>query len=291
MVKPNYFRIMACAAVLALFGCSQESGTAVTSAASAVQTAVQNEFAQNLPQNAPVIYVTTNATYPPYEFWDEYGNITGFDVDMINAIAADQGMRVIVRHVVWKDAFNSIAEPSADSNQVVMGAMSVTPERLAAYELSREYAQSPVSVVVAADSGIKNLMDLNGSNIAIVDGSTALDKLTDAKVTGFTRSGTSSAYLSFKKLANQEADAAADDKLTLQYHLAHHPEFDAKLIDIPSDNDAIVFATNKGNTALMAKINQGLDNIRANGTYDKIIRKWFGKQTSSQTAAVSASQP
>lgn len=78
---------------------------------------------------------------------------------------------------------------------------------------------------------------------------------------------------------NNKVQAVAGDKTVLLYSLRPFPDVKYHTMDLEdvSENKGIGFAVKKGNTELLAKINTGLANIKANGTYQKINEKWFGK--------------
>lgn len=234
-----------------------------------------NEFAKPLPANAPVLHVSADATYPPFAFYDEHGNVMGLDADIIHAIAADQNMRVSIRHQPWETVFTGIT--SADNqNQIVVSAMAAEEGEGIALERSHTYLLSPNIILVRADSPIQTIQDLADKHIAIRAESVATEQLRQLGVQPSAVTENKGTYIGFKALARGEVDAVIDDNTVLSHHISDYPEVQFRVINFPNNREAesLVMAVAKDNTALLDKINAGLANIRANGTYDRILAKW-----------------
>lgn len=276
-------RILAAACLIALTGCGPTDRSIREEHDHAEATrSVQNEFAKDLPAGAEVIQVATDASFPPYEFRDEYGNIIGLEIDLINAIASDQGMKVIVRHEPWRNIFSKVSTPDSNSKQLVVAVVGDNAERRATYQLSDSYLSSPNIILTKEESTIKNPNDLNGKTVSILENSASADMLKQAHITPASLNANASTYLSFKELVTGKSDAVFDNGLVLAYHMKNHPEYKMRkvlLTDKSANNGGnVVIVSNKGNTALISKINAGIANIKQNGTYDKIMNKWTSSQ-------------
>ena len=273
-------RILAAACLIALTACGPTDKE--HNHAQEATRSVQNEFAKDLPASAEVIQVATDAAFPPYEFRDEYGNIIGLEIDLINAIASDQGMKVIVRHEPWRNIFSKVSTPDSNSKQLVMAVISDNAERRATYQLSNSYLSSPNIILTKEESTIKTPKDLNGKTVSILENSASADMLKQARITPKAFHTNSSTYQSFKELVTGKSDAIFDDGVVLAYHMKNHPEYKLRkvlLTDKGANNDgSVAFVSNKGNTALINKINAGIANIKQNGTYDKIMDKWISSK-------------
>ena len=86
-------------------------------------------------------------------------------------------------------------------------------------------------------------------------------------------------YLALKELVAGNVQAVVGDAAVLRYYMQGEPSIDFQSYEYnPGANiQEVAFVMKKGNTELQSKVNTGLRNIRANGTYDKINEKWFGK--------------
>ncbi len=272
-------RILAAACLIALTACGPTDSGIKEEHAHEAKSSVKNEFAKDLPAGAETLLVTTDAGFPPYEFQDENGNFVGLDIDLINAIASDQGMKVKIQSEPFRNLFSKIATPDAHSKQVLVSAISDSDERRAAYELSNAYLSSPTVIVVKADSPIKSARDLNGKKVSAVEKSIMIDQLKGTGASPAELIGNTTSYINFKDVVSGKSDAAVDDGVVISYHMKNHPEYKLRSIRLDEKlKDGLVIASNKGNTDLINKINTGLANIKQNGTYDKILNKWVGSK-------------
>ena len=224
---------------------------------------------------AKVLRVGAETTFPPFEFEDEKTKeYTGFDIDLMKAIGKQMGYEVKVASMGF-DAL--IPGLNAGQIDVIASAMTITDERAKRVNFSKPYYQSGLSIVVKNDnSAIKGFKDLAGKRIAVQIGTTGSEeakKVPNAKVREF--NSASEAYMELKAGG---VDAVINDLPVNQYYLAQGGSKDAKIIGevLHSENYGIAVA--KNNSELADKINKALDELKANGEYNKIYEKWFGKK-------------
>lgn len=208
---------------------------------------------------------------PPFVTRDKQGQATGFDVEIMQAIAEMEGMNLEFIPRVWEGALATLEN---DESDVVIAAVTLNPERAEKYLASSTYVSTPNSLVVLADSPIKSIDDLKGKVVGVEAGSSILRDKDKYPNTEFREFKTS--YLAVNEMMNKTIDAVASQKLHAQY-LLKDDKTGVRFIDLPSAYPDKVIMVKKGNTELVNKINSGLDKIKANGTYDKIYTKWFGK--------------
>ncbi|AWY20177.1 transporter substrate-binding domain-containing protein [Moraxella bovis] len=227
--------------------------------------------------NAQSYVVGIDANYPPYDFKDENGNAQGFDVDIIKAIAENQGFGVDVVPQDWKVLVKGL--DNAQSH-IVMSGFSRNDEREAKYLLSNTYAWGQDALAVSAENNsIKNLKDLNGKKVATLADSPYIPQLEEALGQGNPSIiGKPSAFLAFKELATGNAEAVLADEGVLRYYAKQFPKINFKIVGEGEafEHYEMVIITPKSENELMEKINTGLANIVADGTYAKIYEKWFG---------------
>ena len=220
--------------------------------------------------------VATEASFAPYEFRDENGLVVGYDVDILNAIAEDQGFKVQFINQKWDGIFDTLKNGQRD---IIAAALGVNEERQKSFELSDPYSYSGnIAVYIDPALKINTIDDLKNLKVSTQENTYTLEVLNKHGVTDILPAPT--LYLALKEMMNQKAQVVAGDAAVLHYYLKSLP--DTKYYSIPiktanNTNNPIVFALKKGNTELLGKINTGLHNIKANGTYDKINQKWFGK--------------
>lgn len=263
----------AMASSVALSASAASSTTPAVSASPAVaplpKTAQQKEH----------YIVGTDIGYPPFDFRDENGKIVGFDVDVLTAIAKNQNFTVEFLFTKRSQLFPNL---QADEYQILAACLGYRPERLAISEMSDPYAYAPNVIMGKEGSNAKVLYDLRNNLVATQDASHSHDSLKQAGVTQIAKDA--SLYGAYSKFARGEADYVVGDAGVLSYfHSTNKDKNKPKVytsIYAPKEDVRVAFAVKKGNHELINKINQGLRNIKANGTYDKIYTRWFGKDNS-----------
>lgn len=209
---------------------------------------------------------------PPFVTKDEQGVPTGFDVEVIKEIAKRENLNLnIIPRASWDGALDTL---DSDEGDIVISAVTLNPERGAKYLASKTYVSTPHTLVVLASSSIQSIDDLGGKVVGIEQGSSLTKDKDKYPNTTFTEFKTS--YLALAEAVRNNIDAAAGQKLHMQYLLKDNKDVAVRFVDLPSAYPDKVIMVKKGNTELVEKINSGLDKIRADGTYDTIYKKWFG---------------
>lgn len=221
---------------------------------------------------ADVLRVGTEATYAPFEFMDENAQAIGYDMDIIKAVAAAQGMEVEVRNM----GFDALI-PSLMTNQIdaAIAAVTITPERAERVDFTEPYYNSGLSVLIreSDQDKYKTLDDLKDAVLCGQIGTTGAEKA--AELSG----GNSKSYNYesevFNELKTGGCDGAVNDRPVNLYYLAtSHAEGIVEMSEmITSEQYGI--AVKKGNQELLDKLNAGLKQIHEDGTFAKIHEKWF----------------
>ena len=227
-------------------------------------------------QEKRTLTVGTNAEYAPFDYLDENGNITGFDIDLIEAIAKSQDIEI-----VWRDLpFDSlIGSMEAGDLDVIAAAIGPTSERKKSVDFSDVYYTGSQSIICRKGNDIKTFKNLAGLKVAVLEGSTAdliasgenqdYGIVEDAQVVRFKNA--SSAVM---ELLNGGVDATLIDSIMAE-NFCGQTEGLMQTVVKGTENDS-VFCVQKGNSEMLKIINTGLAEIRENGTYDEIYEKYFG---------------
>lgn len=229
-------------------------------------------------QEAVVLTVGTNAAFEPFEMMAEDGKtIIGFDIDLINAIAEDQGMTVEMQNMEFDGLVMAVQNGQLDA---AIAGMSVTPERSEQVAFSDTYYDAGLNVAVAADNeDIKSEADLAGKVVASQMGTTGAAKCTELQEAGVVADVKllENINVCMLALSNGEVDAVIMDIPVNGAYVAAHPE-EAKIAAeiVAEEPEQFAIAVAKDNTELLEKLNAGLANVKANGTYDQLIEKYFG---------------
>lgn len=257
LVSALTFLLVACG------GDKPADSTSTTNTTTTTSTPATNPHAQTVNVHASI--------NPPFVTKDDAGVLTGFDVEIIQAIAELEGLNVNLIPGSWSEALETLDNGKSD---IVISAVTLNPERGEKYLASKTYVSTPNAVVVLNDSSIKTIDDLKDKVLGIEQGSSILKDKDKYPTTEFREFQTS--YTALTAAARKEIDAAAGQKLHMQYLLTNNPSVQMRFVDLPSAYPDKVIMVKKGNTELVNKINSGLDKIKANGKYDAIYQKWFG---------------
>ena len=229
-------------------------------------------------QAAGKIVIGTEGTYKPFTYHEDgTGDITGYDVEIIQAVAEKLGVEAEFAETQWDAIFAGL---DAGRFDLIANQVSITDERIAKYDFSEPYTVSPGVVIVAADnSDITSLADLEGKTTAQ---SLSSNWYTLAEDNGATVEAVEGWAQAIALLEQGRIDATLNDKLTYLDYVTSKPDAAAKLkvaaeTDDPSTN---AFVVAKGSTTLVDAINDALEELRADGTLAAISEKYFGEDVS-----------
>lgn len=217
-----------------------------------------------------------DAEYPPYGYMDENGEYTGFDLELAQAVCDLEGWELIKQPIVWDSKDNELNSGSIDCiwNGFTMDG------REDDYAWSDPYVDNSQVIVVAADSGISQLTDLNGKIVGVQAASAALSVLEDeeqqkALADTFGKLQEFSDYnTAFAELEAGSVDAIAMDIGVAQYQIDSRDNGKFVILNdhLNSEQYAIGFALN--NTELRDTVNADLHTLKENGTFDSLAEKY-----------------
>ncbi len=263
MRKLTLFNIAVVAALL-LAACG---GAAPTEAPEPTQPPTEEPMA-----DLGTVTIGTNAEYPPFEMVDDAGNIVGFDIELMEAIAEEAGFEYEFVNTRWDGIFVALASGEFDA---VISAATITEEREEMVDFSDPYFNAGQRITVRADeTGISGPEDLAGVRVAVQTGTTGdiwLTEETDAEVVRYDEN-----TLAFQALANGDVDAAVADGPTSVDIVQANPEMNLKVLDGVYTDEQYGVAVNPERQDLLEAVNQGLAAVRESGRYDEIYDKYFG---------------
>ena len=222
-----------------------------------------------------VIKVGTDASYAPFGFKDsQTGNLAGFDIDVINAIAKEEGLKAETQNLNFDALLPALQTNTID---VAISDMTITDDRAKQVDFSNAYYVAGSGLVVNPDNTtIYAFRDLPGKRIGVSIGSTGAEiagKIPNADVRQF-----NTIVDAFLELQNGGVDVVINDTPVNQYYVTTKGKGIAKVIGEDYEAAPLGIAVKKGNIELLKKINDGLQKIKANGEYNKIYKKWFDKE-------------
>ena len=220
------------------------------------------------------LQVASDIPYAPFEFTEPGSNeAIGFDVDLVKAIAATPGIGITDVEFI-KQPFDTIIVSIAQGRfDMSASSFSITPERAKQIDFSDGYFTATQSVMVKTGSDIQSIDDLEGRRIGVQRGTTGADLAATVKGAEVLRYEIIDD--AFNALAADRVDAVINDYAVSAYAAERRDDFEIVDRNPTVENYGLVFP--KDNPALRDAFNAGLAEIRANGTYDEIYRKWFGE--------------
>lgn len=274
-------------AIVALLACGkQEPAPAVVAAPAASASAPAAKPAR-------VYVVGTDAAYAPFESQNEKGEIVGFDIDVVKAIAAKAGMEVKFVNTPWEGIFNALNQGDRD---FLVSAVTITDERKQTMDFSNPYFDAAQLIAVKANSKVTKFDDLKKLKVGVQTGTTGDEAVT--KLQGKTSKNIKrfeSTPLALKELEAGGVDAVVADNGVVIHYVNNNSASKFKTVaDASFTPEQYGLPVKKGNAELLAKLNKGLADIKADGTYDKIYAQYFGAApggAATAPAAAAASAP
>ena len=224
-----------------------------------------------------VLRVVTEATFAPFEFTEDgEEEIKGFDVDMMNAIAEDQGLQIEFMNM----EFDSLI-PALESDQgdiIAAGMNKLAGDRAEKVDFGDTYFESDLMLLVKSDSTLTSIDDVTpdmklASQIGTTGGEYVQALEGEGKIAqGVVLNQWTDSYM---QLQNGDVQGVIVDKPVGEAYLNSHSDI-AKFVGEPfGDHEEFAYAVQKGNTELLDKLNAGLANMKENGTYEELVDKWF----------------
>lgn len=229
----------------------------------------------NTTNNDKVWRIGTDATYAPFGFKEKNtGKLDGFDIDIITAIAKEEGAEVDIQNLNFDALLPALQSNTLD---IAISDMTISEERAKSVDFSNPYYIAGSGLVVNTDNtNITSFKDLEGKRIGVSIGSTGAEiagKIPNADVRQFNL-----IIDAFLELQNRGVDVVINDTPVNEFYVANKGRGIAKVVGEDYDAAPLGIAVKKGNTALLDKINSGLAKIKENGKYREIYKKWFGKE-------------
>lgn len=214
------------------------------------------------------IYVGTNAEFPPFEYL-ENGKITGFDIELMNEIGKVLNADIKIQDMAFDGLLPALQLKKVD---VVIAGMTATEERMKTVAFTQPYyIASQVIIVKEGDNSIKSFEDLKGKRVGVMlgfTGDTVVSEIEGVKIERF-----NAAYAGIMALKADKADAVVLDSEPAKNYVKQNPGL--KLAEADAAKEEYAIAIRKNDKALLEKIEKALTEIKANGTYDKLIEKYF----------------
>ncbi len=255
----------ASALVLAVSGCANYSSDSSDST-----TASDGKVA--LVQDGKLT-VCTHLAYKPFQFKDDKNVTVGFDVDMMDLVAKDLGVKQEIVDIEFEQ-ITSGAVFAADKCDVGAAAITITDARKKETLFSDPYFTATQALLVK-DGSIKDLSDLKGKVLAVQSGTTGLDYAEKNKDKyGYTTKVFDDMPSSANAVLAGTVDAAINDNGVMLSFAKDNPT--TQVTSEFETGEHYGFNMGKDNTAIQAEVNKVIAAAKEDGTYSEIYKKWFG---------------
>lgn len=247
----------------AFAGCKKEDAnetTGGTTESAAVESAVLKK---------DVIVVGTNAEFPPFEYMlDDGVTPDGFDMALIKEIGKKLGKQVKIENM----DFDSVLAAIGNKVDIAIAGLTVDEERLLQVDFSDTYFTAVQSIIVREnDDRIKSADDLKGKKIGVQLGTTG-DYIATDDIEGATVERYKKAITAVLDLVNNRVDAVLIDSATAE--ALSKANKGTKVIKGDFDPEYYAIAIPKGDKALQDAINTALAEVKADGTFDKLLKQY-----------------
>ena len=273
--------VLAAAMVLSMTACggSKEAPAAETEAAAQTEAAAtaeapaaETEAAAATETSGGSFIIATDTVFAPFEFTDSNNDFVGIDVDILAAIAEDQGFTYELQPLGFDAALLAVESGQADG---VIAGMSITEERKAKFDFSDSYYDAGVTMAVAKGSSIASFDDLKDQKVAVKTGTNgAAFAKSIADQYGFEIVEFADSPTMYQDVITGNTVACFEDYPVMAYNITQGAGMEMPG-DVNESQTPYGFAVKKGeNAELLAMFQAGLKDIKENGKYDEIVAKY-----------------
>ena len=227
--------------------------------------------------------IASDSSFAPFVFQNSSNQYTGIDMDLIKAIAEDQGFEIEITNPGFDAAINAVQSGQADG---MIAGMSVTDARKETFDFSDSYYTANTILGVKESSTISSYEDLNGKTVGVKNGTASQTFLTENQSKyGYKIKTFADGSSMYDSLNTGSIDAVMDDEPVLKYSISQGQKLKTPIEGTPIGETA--FAVKKGsNPELIEMFNNGLANLKASGEFQKILDKYLATDSTSESSAV-----
>ena len=227
--------------------------------------------------------IASDSSFAPFVFQNSSNQYTGIDMDLIKAIAEDQGFEIEITTPGFDAAINAVQSGQADG---MIAGMSVTDARKETFDFSDSYYTANTILGVKESSTISSYEDLNGKTVGVKNGTASQTFLTENQSKyGYKIKTFADGSSMYDSLNTGSIDAVMDDEPVLKYSISQGQKLKTPIEGTPIGETA--FAVKKGsNPELIEMFNNGLANLKASGEFQKILDKYLATDSTSESSTV-----
>ena len=227
--------------------------------------------------------IASDSSFAPFVFQNSSNQYTGIDMDLIKAIAEDQGFEIEITNPGFDAAINAVQSGQADG---MIAGMSVTDARKETFDFSDSYYTANTILGVKESSTVSSYEDLKGKTVGVKNGTASQTFLTENQSKyGYKIKTFADGSSMYDSLNTGSIDAVMDDEPVLKYSISQGQKLKTPIEGTPIGETA--FAVKKGsNPELIEMFNNGLANLKASGEFQKILDKYLATDSTSESSTV-----
>lgn len=222
-------------------------------------------------EEPPVIRVGGGEGYAPFHFVED-GRPTGFDVELLEAVADATGLRVEIQLGNWRD--HRIAFEAGELDMLVGVTVSERRRGGASFSVPIAYAQHRAFVLRDLDRRLAGVDALRGERVAVQRGSVAFSQLA-SWIPGATAQPVDSAEEALRALEKGEVLAYVANEYRAR-HEARQIGLAIRALGEVLDSRGVAFMVHRGDEELVKRLNLGIALVKQRGVYDELYSRWFG---------------
>ena len=222
-----------------------------------------------------VLVIGMDATYPPFEFVDEKGQISGVSVEIGREIGKTAGKEVEFRNINFDGLITALRTGSID---LVISSMTASEERRKSIDFSEPYVKTGLAILAGKDAPVQSVADLQapGRKVVVRLGTTgeswARQNLPKAEIKALDLD-----TACVLEVVNGNVDAWVYDQLSIMNYHAKHPE-KTRAILAPLREESWAIGLQQGDAARKAVVNETLARMRKDGSFAKLAEQFMAKE-------------
>jgi len=224
--------------------------------------------------SAEDVKVASDIAYPPFEY-EKGGDPVGFDIDLMDEIAKRANLNVEYQNVTFDGIIGGLSSNLYDAS---ISAMTITPDRDKKIDFSDPYFNADQSLLVPSDSGVGSVDDLGDATVGVQLGTTGEIKAKEfeeqGKIQGEIRTF-DTIEDAFAAINNGQIDAIIND-LPVSQDEVNNSDGALEIVQVIPTGEQYGIAFPE-DSDLIGPVNKALAEIKEDGTYEEIYKKWIGR--------------
>lgn len=268
-------------------GSSQSSSSTTTTASTSAVPETSTKAGQKATPKKKKYKISSDSSFAPFVFQNDQSKYTGIDMELIKAIAKDQGFTLEISNPGFDAAVSDVQNGNADG---MIAGMTVTDARKATFDFSDPYYTTNSILAVQESSNISSYEDLKGKTVGVKNGTASQTFLEENKSKyGYKIKTFSDGASMYDSLNSGSVAAIMDDEPVIKYAIKQGRKFKTPIEGTPSGQ--IAFAVQKdSNPELIEMFNNGLANLKESGEYQKILDKYLSSDSEESTESTSVDE-